>query len=66
MMKIFDVHNLAFTPTLALPLKGEGLQTWAQHQFLPPQRGGERSEGAIRMGVETLECRVGRKNHAAT
>ena len=66
MMKIFDVRPLAFTPTLALPLKGEGLKTREQRQFLPHFSGGERSEGAIGMGVETLECRVGRENHAAT
>ena len=44
-----------FHPTLTLPLKGEGMEILALHQFLPPHRGGERSEGASKMGVSSVK-----------
>ncbi len=55
------VYFMTSTPTLILHLKGEGMKTLMPRQFLPPGRGGERSEGATRMGVEALMNNPGLK-----
>ena len=43
-----DVYLMVSTPTLTLPLKGEGMKNLAPHPSLPSCR------GKTRMGVETL------------